>query len=58
MRVFNEESNKAAAEIMVLLKRKEAISLIDVLTEACKNRPKKLSWKRLLKELVAKAGVY
>ncbi len=57
MKVFNEESVKAT-ELILMLKPKEVRTLIDGLAEGCKNRPRKISWKKLLKQLETEAGVY
>ncbi len=57
MRVFNEEAVKGIAEVVVILKPKEAQTIIEAVEYAYDKRPLKKTWKKLLDDL-EKAGVY
>ena len=58
MRIFNEESVGKNTEVILLLKRKEAMIIIEALEYAYDKRPKKLTWKKLLDDLLTKVYVY
>ena len=51
MRVFNEEYDKKPKHILLMVNAKDVKNLIDIAEEACKVRPRKTSWKRLLRIL-------
>ncbi len=56
MRIFNEEDKNN--EIILVLSHKEAREIIEALEEACKHRPRKVLWKKLLSQMNSEAGVY
>ena len=57
MRVFNEEEKVGIAEIILLLKRKEAQILMEIIEYDYKQRPKKITWKVLYDKLEL-MGIY
>ena len=56
MKVFNEEGKNE--ELVLIVSHKEAREIIEALEEACKHRPRKVLWKKLLSQMNSEAGVY
>ena len=58
MRIFNEESVGRNTEVMLLFKRKEIEIIIEALEYAYDLRPKKLTWKKILDDLLNKVYIF
>jgi len=58
LRIFNEETNRGAGEVIVIYKRQEVKTIIEALEAAVKAKPRKRSWKDLLNKLEKRAYVY
>ncbi|MDD2541428.1 MAG: hypothetical protein PHH28_10370 [Desulfuromonadaceae bacterium] len=60
MKIFNEEpvQGKLPQEFILIIDKKEAVALVDIVEAACKSNPRKSGWKKIQSALTERLACY